>query len=98
MTVRSSPDVPRRGRYGNADDEPGTAPVSVSVAPSTHQQAASASWHRASGIRAASEAVTLQRYELPGAPPGGHPCDNLLLRADNMLRVVTAKRDGAQGF
>jgi hypothetical protein len=52
---------------------------------------------------AAGEAVTLHRYELPDdhpmAPPqGGHPCDNLLLDADNVLRAVTTKHGGAQGF
>jgi len=52
---------------------------------------------------AAGDEVWISRYELPddhpqAAPHGGHPCDNLLLDTDNVLRAVTTKHSGAQGF
>jgi hypothetical protein len=40
----------------------------------------------------------LHRDELPTPPQGGHLCNNLLLDADDGLRVVTTKHVGAQDF
>jgi len=52
---------------------------------------------------AAGEAVRIHRFALPPdhplAPPhGGRPCDDLELGADNVLRAVTTKHVGPQGF
>jgi hypothetical protein len=47
--------------------------------------------------------VRIYRFQLPpghpmAAPHGGHPCDSLELGADNVLRAVTTKYGGPQGF